>query len=336
MLDLVVVGGGPAGSAAAVTAARAGRSVAVVEGCSFPRHRPGESLHPGAEPLLRRLGVWDALAPAGRVRYAGITVRDGAGERFSAFGADAAGAWLGIQLPRADLDAALLAAAIRAGCRVHQPARAVAVLTAGGRVCGVRLADGTEVSARWTIDAGGGRHWLARRIGVPIERRSVPLVVRYGYASGECPRADSAPTFARDRVGWTWTARVAPGLYHWTRLRPTGEPVETPPEFAGLRPVGPVRAADVTWRAVGAAAGPGYFLAGDAAMVLDPSGANGVLRGLMTGMMAGHAVARVGGGLSERIAGSEYSHWASEVFQTGLARLSAEFPHAGLGARDAG
>jgi flavin-dependent dehydrogenase len=50
------------------------------------------------------------------------------------------------------------------------------------------------------------------------------------------------------------------------------------------------RGADVTWRIISPAAGPGFFLVGDAVAVLDPASSHGVLKALMTGMMAAHLI----------------------------------------------
>jgi len=71
--DLIVVGGGPGGIAAAITVKQAdsGLQVLLIERSPFPRHRPGETLHPGIEPLLVQLGVWDQVLAANFLRHAG-------------------------------------------------------------------------------------------------------------------------------------------------------------------------------------------------------------------------------------------------------------------------
>jgi flavin-dependent dehydrogenase len=88
--------------------------------------------------------------------------------------------------------------------------------------------------------------------------------------------------------------------------------------------VGRIRGADVTWRHVPASAGPGYFLTGDAAVVLDPAASHGVLRALMSGMMAGHTVRRIVSGLvPEPAAVESYRRWTSAWFHHDVRRLSA-------------
>ena len=73
--DVVVVGGGPAGSAAAIACATRGLSVVMCEREPPGRDRPGETLHPGIEPLLQQLGIADRLAYAVSARHPGAALR---------------------------------------------------------------------------------------------------------------------------------------------------------------------------------------------------------------------------------------------------------------------
>lgn len=323
-LDVLVLGGGPAGCAAAILCAQHGLGVALLERERFPRDRPGETLHPGVEPLLRQLGLGDALQLAGFLRHPGIWVRWDADLRFEPFGADSSGPWLGFQAWRADFDSMMLERARSLGVIVRQPCRAVAHVLDGARVSGVRASCGT-LSARFVIDAAGSSHWLARKLSLDIGRRSPPLTVRFGYASGECPARDDAPALVADEAGWTWTARVRPQLYGWARLswRDARRSDAAPPEeMRALTLHGHVRAADVTWRMVSEPAGPGYFLAGDAAALLDPAASHGVLRGIMSGMMAAHLCAAViKDGVSEQQAAHEYRRWLTDWFEADVASL---------------
>src|SRR4051794_38865437 len=83
--------GGPAGASAARVAAGSGCRVVVIERAAFPRHRPGETLHPGLEPLLRQLGAWEAVAATDPVRPHGVWQDRPSGSDFSPYGADAGG-----------------------------------------------------------------------------------------------------------------------------------------------------------------------------------------------------------------------------------------------------
>jgi 2-polyprenyl-6-methoxyphenol hydroxylase-like FAD-dependent oxidoreductase len=184
--------------------------------------------------------------------------------------------------------------------------------------------------ARFVVDGAGGRHWLARRLTLAIERHSPRLIARYGYVDGACPGRDEAPALVADPDGWSWTARVRPRRYAWTRLSlrdSKGKRHLLPPEeLRGdrLRQWGKVRGADVSWRVVVPAAGPGYFLVGDAAAVLDPASSHGVLMAIMSGMMAAHLITQiVYHDVSENVAAQTYSDWIRCWFDHDVAGLRA-------------
>jgi len=294
--DVAVVGGGPAGCAAAISAARTGARVLVLERDTEPRDRPGETLHPGIEPLLEQLGAADALHDATLVRHEGHWVTWGGRRRFEPFGADEHGLWRGFQARRSTLDTGLRACAIRAGAEFREDIAASGVRRGrDGRVVGLVSSTGERIHSGVVIDAAGGRHWLARRLGVGVRRLSPRYMVTYGYAHdcqlthGPVPPAE--PEFEGDADGWTWVAPVGPGRWHWTRLSFGGRCMTRewiPPSLAGLTASGPARGADMTWRMASTFAGPGWILAGDAAAVLDPACSHGVLRALLTGVRSGH------------------------------------------------
>jgi flavin-dependent dehydrogenase len=323
--DVLVIGGGPAGAAAAITCARSGLSVILAEANSFPRHRPGETLHPGVEPLLEQLGVAATMRSAGFLRHEGVWVEDPNGTRFQPYGEDTSGPWLGFQAPRAEFDLLLVGAARAAGAMVCQPLRATAVIRCGGRVMGAETTAG-PIRAAFTLDASGSAAWLARQLAIPLQRTTRRLIAVYGYVCGECPPRDAAPHFMILQDGWLWTSRVRPGMYHWTRLFTAGSRPDRgwlPPEFAGLERSGPSRGADVSWRLLDACAGAGYFVLGDAAAVTDPSFAQGVLRALMSGILAGHLLTQ---SLSRRVpeflVAREYARIIQSTFRSGLERIS--------------
>lgn len=324
--DAIILGGGPAGCAAAIACAQRGLDVVLVESQEFPRDRPGETLHPGVEPLLRQLGAFDRIATAGFLRHTGNSIEWGAPSRFEPFGSDEHGPWQGFQAWRATLDVLLLDRARECGVQVCQPCRAMDVLVEEGRVIGIKTTRG-EIRGRYVIDAAGGSHWLARKRGLAVVPFSPKLFVRYGYAVGHCPARDEIPRIAADHCGWTWVARVQPQRYQWTRLSLAIENLSKdwlPDELQGLQPQGPMRAADVTWRKVTPVSGAGFFLVGDAAASLDPAASRGVIKGIMSGMMAAHLVQRVlHDGEDESRAASAYGQWLSDWFDADVAALRA-------------
>ncbi|UOQ71629.1 NAD(P)/FAD-dependent oxidoreductase [Hymenobacter cellulosilyticus] len=210
VVDVLIVGGGPAGSAAAIWAARAGAQVVLLEHRAFPRARPGETLHPGVEPILHQLGVAAAVNAAGFLRHSGYWVRWGdSAPRFEQYGHDAHGPWLGYQAERATLDAVLLREAVRLGVQVRQPCQALDLLRAeDGRPVGIRTSQGL-IRARVILDASGRQQWLARRLRLTIIPYSAPLTAYYGYLYQEAA-ARQEPSLLTDAGGWRWTAPCAP------------------------------------------------------------------------------------------------------------------------------
>jgi flavin-dependent dehydrogenase len=323
--DVVIVGGGPAGTAAALWCAHRGLSVILLERECFPRHRPGETLPPAVEVLFGQLGVDRAVALADFQRHAGTWVKWNDALRFDAFGADNTGPWRGYQAPREKLDQILLDAAADAGVDVWQSSRALTPVLNDGKVIGIETAQ-TRIAADWVVDAAGGQHWLARQLGIPRRFCSPRLIAHYGYARGHLPDHEKAPEIVADETGWTWTAKIGVDLYTWTRLsfdRDDPQRDQPPITFASLTPIAPSRGADVTWRIVERPAGPGYLCVGDAAAVLDPASSHGVLKALMSGMMAGHVIAEHRTGTATPAAAIRaYTAWIEGHFDADVAALS--------------
>jgi flavin-dependent dehydrogenase len=319
--DVAVVGAGPAGAAAAISCARAGLRVVVLDRERSPRERPGETLHPGIEAPLRELGVVERVSRAGFLRHDGIWTTWGGGPHFVPYGEDGDGPWRGFQAWGSELDAILLRRARELGAEVLRPCRALTPIVRRGRVSGVESTAGT-IEAGFVIDAAGPRHWLAQRLGWGVRRCSPRLVARFGYREGASPYRDGAPTITADERGWTWIAEVRPNLYHWTRLNLDGgdpDAAFVPAELRGLSPRGRSRGADVSWRVVRRPAGPGFFVAGDATAVLDPASSHGVLKAVLSGMLVARVITEAlsfGDGLAR-----SYSDWVNYQFDHDVAGL---------------
>jgi flavin-dependent dehydrogenase len=339
---VIIIGGGPAGSAAAIWCAKFGFHAVIIESAKFPRNRPGETLHPGVDTLFDQLGIKEDIEAAKFMRHTGTGIRWNSGNddynnygnddnrKLITFGEDEKGPWLGYQASRATLDSILLQRAQRCGVRILQPCQALDVIFDGNRrVIGVKTSCG-NFTADFVIDASGGIHWLARRLKLTIKKYSPTLFAYYGYAKGECPSRDKAPAIVVTPEGWIWTAKIREHLYQWTRLYfdtnddnnkmiPHGW---LPDEFKALKSIQSMHGADVTWRRVVQPAGSGYFIVGDAATVLDPASSHGVLKGIMSGIQAAHAIIRITKDhFPSEIACNNYNKWIKKWFLYDIDKL---------------
>ena len=297
--DVLILGDGPAGCAAAIFALQSGLSACVLGQRTTPRAHPGETLHPGVEPIFRQLGIWDDLLAQNFHRQRGVWREDADGRRaFAPYGRDAAGEWRGFQADRARL-AEIFRARVRVlGGKMLPIARLEAPLFTGAKVAGVR-ADGCEWRAPAVLDATGRRAWLAEQLGLKISRHGPEQRVRFGWAADSFSALDGQPLFRLRADGWGWLAPLGGGRCAWAELRRQGA-------RGGL---------DFAWKIRPECAGDGYFLLGDAACLLDPSAANGVLRACMSGIFAVHLLAAIRSGAAHpHEAAGEYRRKITEDF----------------------
>jgi menaquinone-9 beta-reductase len=189
--DVVVVGGGPAGSAVATLLARQGHDVLLVDEARFPRDKVcGEGFSPEAWRLL------DAIGASGRVRalepwpLRGMRLVSPGGTSFRGEyrGRDRPG----FALRRLALDAALLDAARAAGVEVREGVRVTSLLYEKGAVAGVTVSGATDASgeseatvgARVVVGADGRRSVVARRLGLLREHPTLRRFAVRGHWDG--------------------------------------------------------------------------------------------------------------------------------------------------------
>ena len=306
--DVVVVGAGPSGSAAAAWAARSGRDVLLIDACEFPRDKAcGDGLTPRAVAELRALGLSDWLD--GRIRHHGL--------RMAGYGADVEVRWPGKSfpmtssaVPRTELDDRIREVAADSGAAMALGRKCVDVARdSAGRVEAVILADGSRVGCRWLIVADGARSPLGRVLGRQWHQQTVYGVAARAYLAS--PRADepwissdlelrSADGQVLPGYGWIFPlgngqvnigvgalatakrpAEVAlrPLLRHYADLKRsawgfTGQPQA---HASALLPMG---------GAVSGVAGENWMLIGDAAACVNPLNGDGIDYGLETGRLA--------------------------------------------------
>ncbi|HET7875772.1 MAG TPA: tryptophan 7-halogenase [Methylomirabilota bacterium] len=168
--DVLVVGGGPAGSTMATVLARGGLSVAVVERERFPRFHVGESLLPANLPVLERLGVLDRIRAHGFIDKYGASFHDQETGLEYTFYFREGKPWppQTFEVPRAEFDTLLLEhAAAQPRVTILQPATVEAVaFDADGVTARVSQGGATrEVRVRFLVDASGRDTFLASRLG---------------------------------------------------------------------------------------------------------------------------------------------------------------------------
>ena len=177
-LDLIVVGGGPAGVMAGLLFARAGCRVKVLEKhADFFRDFRGDTVHPSTMEILDQLGMLDRFLkrPHKRVAKAEIRIAD----RHWTIGDLshlATPAPFIAMMPQWDfLDFLRQEAAAFPGFDLHMSAPVTGFIEEGGRVAGVELQEGTELRARLVI-AADGRASIARNL-LPLEDLGAPMDV---------------------------------------------------------------------------------------------------------------------------------------------------------------
>jgi geranylgeranyl reductase family protein len=307
--DVLVVGAGPAGSAAAAWAARAGRETVLVDAAVFPRDKTcGDGLTPRAIAELDHLGL-DEWVRAHTVNH---------GLRAHGFGQTLLLPWPGGSLPaygsavaRTELDDQIRTTALKSGAIGIDGARAVDVRLEGGRVAAVTFDAGGEtfeLGCRRLVVADGVRSPLGKLLGRTWHRDTVYGVAGRSYVDSTMsedpwisshlelrgeddqilsgygwifPLGDGSVNIG---VGTLATARrpaevaLRPLMRHYAELRRedfglTGE-LRMP--TSAMLPMG---------GAVSHVAGPNWALIGDAAACVNPLNGEGIDYGLETGRL---------------------------------------------------
>ena len=327
MVDVLVVGLGPAGASAAAEAARQGARVLAIDRRPTPGH-PVQC----AEFVPAALGAETAaVSRAALQEIAAMETMVGSGIGLGAGMGEGMGDPLrtpdfrGVMVDRAAFDLALVEAAARAGAKVETGIALHGVTAEGGAV----LSDGRRVMPRVVIGADGPRSAVGRLAGLVnrdlAEARQITVPLRAGH--------DATDIFLAAEIeggyGWLFPrgaeANLGLGVAHRARatLKPLLEALHA--DLVRQGRVGPeVRRLTGGTIPVGGLVGPAgaigalpVLLAGDAAGLTHPITGAGIAAGCLSGRMAGEAAARLAAGRAD--AAEDYAEELTDLFGSTLA-----------------
>lgn len=319
--DVLIIGGGPAGSCSAAILAEYGHDVLILEREKFPRYHIGESLIPFTYEPLERIGMIPKMRNSAFVeKYSVVFVSPNgkASEPFYFFNRydrqTVAQTW---QVLRSEFDQMLLDNAREKGAKVREETRVTELIKEEGRVAGARAVDKdgeiTEYRAKMTLDCTGKEAFSSVKHGWRMRDPYLNKIAVWTYykSAKRDPGIDEGATtvaYIPDK-GWFWyipqhndmisVGVVAEGKYL------TREGVRDPKaifereieenqwikdHLAEGESNGEYRLISEYSHHSRHCAAPGLLLVGDAFAFLDPVFSSGVMLALKSGMMAGEAV----------------------------------------------
>src|SRR6266498_4091081 len=320
--DVIVMGGGPAGSTVASILEREGRSVVLFEKEVFPRHHIGESLMTDTYRTFQRMGLLEKLKESPFVRKYSVQFANQVGKEsrpfyfFEAVHHESAVTW---QVTRAVFDQMLIEHAAEQGAAIHQGVRVTQVLFESDKAVGVevQMSDGSRQSfyAKVVVDATGQSAMLSNKFRWRVRDPKLKKAVLYSYFKGAHREPDL-------NGGATLVLRTPPGSGGWFWYIPlendiTSVGIVADPDYlmkdrgkdlakifdeevekcescrkrvAGAERVDKIYSiVDYSYRSK-QCAGDGFILIGDAYGFLDPIYSSGVLLALKMAELAADSI----------------------------------------------
>ncbi len=310
--DVLVIGGGPAGSTVGALLAQRGHQVVVLEKEHHPRFHIGESLLPANLPLFEKLGVAEAVKAIGIEKWGAEFVSPWHQGKTQTF--QFADAWdksmpFSYQVRRSEFDEILIRNASRLGAEVIEGCRVREVAFAddgGGATIHAQYEDGRQQQwrARFVVDASGRDTLLGRQFEIKRRNPKHDSSALYGHFTGAARHAGQAEgniTIFWFEYGWFWLIPLADGATSigavvWPHyLKSRSKPVEEffldtialcpalAQRLAQAKLSSRVEATGNFSYACERTHGPGYLLVGDAFTFIDPVFSSGVMLAMQGG-----------------------------------------------------
>jgi FAD-dependent halogenase len=315
--DVIVVGGGPAGTTASGLLSKWGRRVLLLEKEKFPRYHIGESLVPGLMPVIEELGATQIVKELGAIKKYGVSLLWGENPEPWTIRWDEISPYpYTYEVKRAEFDNALLTHTRRLGTTVIEEANVREALFEGDRCTGVRYSlahsdDVIDVHAPFIIDAAGQAKIMARRFDTVGWHSDLKNLAAWTYFQGGSRYDGQAAgniVVENTPPGWLWmipfsdhtcsVGYVAPiDEFTASGLKPAAvlyqhidEAHEIKRLLAGAIEVSQVRTAKDWSYTCERMSGPGFVQVGDAAAFIDPLFSTGVMLAMRSASAAARAV----------------------------------------------